>query len=141
MSTTSVYFRSVDDILLIFYSNHTDIQEILSEFNTIYQNLKFTAETETENKINYLDINIHRTHTDWKISIYRKPTFTDTIIPYTSNHPTQHKVTAIRFLCNRLNTYYLVTEAYKQEVQIIQNILVNNSFRIRPRTFQQVHRL
>jgi len=82
--------------------------------------------------INYLDITIHGTPTDWKMSIYRMPTFTDTIIPYTSNHPTQHKFAAIRFLYNRLNTYNLLTEDYKQEEQIIHNILENNSFPIRP---------
>jgi len=82
--------------------------------------------------INYLDITIHRTPTDWKMSVYRKPLFTDTIIPYTSNHPTQHKFAAIRFLYNRLNTYDLLTEEYKQEEQIIHNILENNSFPIRP---------
>jgi hypothetical protein len=126
------YFRYVDDILLIYDSNHTDIQEILTDFNTIHPNLKFTAETESDNRINYLDITIHRTPTDWKISIYRKPTFTDTIIPYTSNHPTQHKFAAIRFLYNRLNTYDLPTEEYKQEEQIIHNILSKNSFPAHP---------
>ena len=126
------YFRYVDDILLIFDSNHTDIQTILNDFNAIHPKLKFTAEIETDNKINYLDVTIHRTPTDWKMSIYRMPTFTDTIIPYTSNHPTQHKFAAIRFLYNRLNTYNLLTEDYKQEEQIIHNILENNSFPIRP---------
>ena len=40
-------------------------------------------------------------------AIYRKPTFTDTIIPFNSNHPTQHKYAAVRHLYNRLNTYNL----------------------------------
>jgi hypothetical protein len=93
--------------------------------------LKFTAEAETD-KINYLDITIHRTPTEWRMSIYRKPTFTDTIIPYTSNHPIQHKFTAVRFLYNRLNTYDPPTEDYKQEEQLIHNILMNNSFPIHP---------
>jgi hypothetical protein len=44
---------------------------------------------------------------NWEISIYRKPTFTDSIIPYTSNHPSQHKYAAVRFLYNRLNSYGL----------------------------------
>ena len=122
------YFRYVDDILLIFYSNHTDIHAILTDFNELHPNLKFTAETETDNMINYLDMTIHRTPTDWNMSIHRKPTFTNTIIPYTSNHPTQHKFAAVRFLYNRLNTYDLPTEEYKREEQIIHNILVNNSF-------------
>ena len=53
------YFRYVDDILLIFDSNHTDIQTILNDFNAIHLKLKFTAEIETDNKINYLDVTIH----------------------------------------------------------------------------------
>jgi hypothetical protein len=79
--------------------------------------------------MNFLDTSIHRAQDSIKISVYRKPTFTDTIIPYTSNHPPQHKYAAVRFLYNRLNTYHLHTE---QEENIIQSILHNNSFPIRP---------
>jgi hypothetical protein len=82
------YFCYVDDILLIFDSNHTDIQTVINDFNAIHPKLKFMAEIKTGNMITYLDITIHRTPTDWKISIYKKPTFTDAIIPFTSNHPT-----------------------------------------------------
>jgi hypothetical protein len=99
---------------------------------TLHPKLNFTAEIETGNKINYLDITIHRTPTCWRISIYRKPTFTDTVIPYTSNHPTQHKYAAIRFLYNRLNRYDLLKEDYAQEESIIHNITHNNSFPIHP---------
>ena len=64
----------------------------------INPNLQFTAEMEENKTINYLDITIHRTPYNWKVAIYRKPTFTNTIIPYTSNHPPQHKHAAIKFL-------------------------------------------
>jgi len=46
----------------------------------------------------------------------------DTIIPYTSNHPTEHKYAAVRFL----------EKEYQQELNVIQNILYNNSFPIKP---------
>jgi hypothetical protein len=95
------YFRYVDDILLIFDSNHTYIQTILIDFNALHPNLKFTAEVEKD-VINFLDISTHKTPNNLKTSIYRKPTFTDTIIPYTSNHPTRHKCAAVKFLFNRL---------------------------------------
>jgi len=126
------YLRYVDNILLIFDSNHTNIQNILDNFNAIHPNLKFTAETETNNKINYLDITMHKTPTNWKISIYRKPTFTDTVIPYTSNHPAQHKYAAVRFLYNRLKTYNLHEDEYKTEENIIQNVMYSNTFPIQP---------
>ena len=103
----TAYFRYVDDVLLIYDSHHTNIQNIQNDFNMIHPNIKFTTETETNNKINYLDITIHRTPTNWVTSIHRKPTFTDTIIPYSSNHPTQHKYAAIRYLYHRLDTYHL----------------------------------
>jgi hypothetical protein len=57
------YFRYVDDVLMIYDSSHTDIQSIFDDFNTIHPKLKFTAEIETNNTINYLDITIHRTPT------------------------------------------------------------------------------
>jgi len=40
------YFRYVDDILLIFDPNHTDIQATLTDFNAIHPNLHTKAETE-----------------------------------------------------------------------------------------------
>ena len=119
------YLCYIDGILLIFNSNYTNIQNILDDFNAVHPNLKLTAETETNNNINYLDVTIHKTPTNWKISIYRKPTFTDTIIPYTSNHPAQQKYAAIRFLYNRLNTYNLHEDEYKTEENIIQYIMYN----------------
>jgi hypothetical protein len=67
------YFRYVD-ILLVYNHSHTDIQSILDDFNTVHPNLKFTAETETSNKIKYLDITIHRTPRAG-------------ILPYTANPP------------------------------------------------------
>jgi len=85
-----------------------------------------------DNTLNYLDTPIHRTPTKWKTSIYRKPTFTDTINPYTSNHPTQNKYAAIKFLYNRLNSCDLHREKYQPEENIIHNILYNNSFPFKP---------
>jgi len=62
-----------------------------------------------------LYITIREAQTDIKISIYRKPTFTDTVIVYTSNHPTQHKYATVRILHNCLDTYQLHTAEYPHE--------------------------
>jgi hypothetical protein len=97
------YFCYVDDILILD-SAHTNIQSILTYFNSIHPNLHFTTETEN-NAINYLDMSIHKTEHNVQTAVYRKPTFTDTIIPYSTNHPFQHKYAAIRYLYNILHTY------------------------------------
>jgi hypothetical protein len=83
------YFRYID--IIIFDTNHTNTQSILNIFNTIHPNIKFIAKLERNNTT------MHKTHDSIKVSIYRKPTFTDTIIPYMSNPSSQHKYSAISF--------------------------------------------
>jgi len=126
------YFRYVEDILIIFDPTHSSIQAILDDFNALHQNLQFTAELEENNTISYLDITIQKNPTSWKTAIYRKHIFKDTIIPYTTNYPTQHKYTAVKFLYNRLNTYDLLADEYQQEEDTIHSILNISSFPIRP---------
>jgi len=118
----------VDNILIIYNPYHTDINSIHKDFNAIHPNMKFTAETESNKSINYLDITIQKTPTNWVTSIYRKPTFTDTIIPFSSNHPAQHKYAAIRYLHNRLNTYHLHKKEYNEEINTIHATMLNNGF-------------
>jgi len=45
-----------------------------------------------------------------------------------SNHPPQHKYAAIRYLHNRLNTYLLQHDEYKEELDTIHDIMLNNGF-------------
>jgi hypothetical protein len=111
---------------VIFDSTHTDVPDILTDFNSIHPHLHFTAETESNNTLNYLDISIHRSPENLTTFIYRKPTFTDTIIPYTSNQPPQQKFAATKFLFNRLHSYNLAETEHKQELYSIHNIMQNN---------------
>jgi hypothetical protein len=76
-----------------------------------------------------VDISIHKIEHNIKISIFRKPTFTDTILLQTSNHPTQHKYSAIRYLPARQYKYQLNNKAYIRGLITIQN---NNSYPIQP---------
>jgi len=122
------YFRYVDDVLLIYDDLQTDIHTIISDFNSFHPNLQFTKEKEQDNKLNYLDITIHKTPISVNTGVFRKLTFTDTIIPYTSNHPPQHKYAAIKFLYNWLKSYQFQDTEYKGEENIIQSILHNISF-------------
>jgi hypothetical protein len=58
-------------------NKRTILQEAI---NKIDQNLQFETSTEENNKINCLDIAIHRNNNNIDIIIYRKPTGTDTTI-------------------------------------------------------------
>jgi hypothetical protein len=95
--------------------NTTSIEDLLNSFNDLTPNLKFTLEKEVERKINFLDTTIHRESNNLSIEIYRKPTYTDSIIPNDSCHPKEHKLAAIRYLYNRVNNYQLPPDKTQKE--------------------------
>jgi hypothetical protein len=117
------YFRYVDDMLLIYKEENTDIYRMLEEFNNLAPTLKFTLEEEKGNKINFLDITINKQQDSLTFEIYRKPTTTDIIIPNDSCHPMEHKTAAIRYDYNRMNTYKLTTESKEKDNVMTYSLL------------------
>jgi hypothetical protein len=122
------YFRYVDDILIVYNENHTDIHEVHTSFNNLAPTVRFTIEKETDNKINFLDITISKGENNFSCNIFRKPTATDVIIPNDSCHPPEQKQAAIRFLLNRMNTYHLEENNKRMELNIIRQIITNNGY-------------
>lgn len=95
------YFRYVDDIIVIYNEESTNISDMLSELNTMSPKRKFTSKLEENGNISFLDITITKLK-NTNTAIYRKPTTTDCIIPCDSCHPMKHKVSGIRYLLNRM---------------------------------------
>jgi len=101
------YFRYVDDVLIFYNEDITNIDILLHQFNNLTPKLKFTIEKEPNRMINFLDITITRGIEKFTIDIHRKPTYTDITIPEVSCHPKEHKMAAIRYLYNRMNKYQI----------------------------------
>jgi hypothetical protein len=59
---TRSYHRYVDDILIIYDSSSTNINETLSNFNDFHHKIQFTIENEINNQINFLYLTISRSH-------------------------------------------------------------------------------
>jgi hypothetical protein len=75
------YFRYEDDILIVYSKTNTDIHTVHKEFNRINNDIQFTIEEGTNDSINFLDITIKKPDKTIAVDVYRKPTFTDSIIP------------------------------------------------------------
>ena len=122
------YFRYVDDILVMYRDDKTNIHRVLGGFNNLVPSMKFTLEKEQNNKINVLDITITKNHDGLSFAIYRKPTPTHIKIPTDSCHPREHKTAAIRYYCNRMKMYKLTPESRQKERDNIRQVLVNNKY-------------
>jgi hypothetical protein len=72
----------VDDVLIIYNTDHNSPENISHQINMIHPNLSFTPTYEENNTISFLDLLITRNNNTLDINIYRKPTTTDTTINY-----------------------------------------------------------
>ena len=123
------WYRYVDDILCLFKGTKRQLDAFLNTLNSIEPNIKFTLEIEKDKAINFLDITIdHKLNNRLNFQIFRKPTYTDTIIPANSNHPYCIKMAAFHSLINRLLTIPLDNKNFNKELDIIITIAENNGY-------------
>ncbi|KAK5643856.1 hypothetical protein RI129_007701 [Pyrocoelia pectoralis] len=121
--------RYVDDILCIHTSDGQNIQAFLSELNLIHHNIKFTYEYEQNGQLPFLDVLLHkREQKKIEFSIYRKPTTTDSLIPFDSVHPYSHKISGLNSLLRRMLSIPMSASFYQKEWNIIQQIGMNNGY-------------
>ena len=70
-----VFYRHyVDDIFILFKSND-HLKSFQGFLNSCHLNMSFSMETEKENKLSFLDVEVIREQDKFTNTIYRKPTF------------------------------------------------------------------
>ena len=121
----TLWKRYVDDILEKIKTGHT--QQLTDHLNTVDNtgSIKFTHEEETNNEIAFLDLKIHHNEDgSIKLKIHRKPTHTDQYLLWTSEHPTEHKLSVVRTLYHRA-TIVTDTQDRAEEEAHIHNALIH----------------
>ena len=114
---------------MIIYDNSVNLDDqILNKFNLIHPKIQYSIETEHNNKINFLDLEIKKVNNCIKFSIYRKPTTSKTSIHNNSLSPATYKYANFRFLLQRINTIPLSRKDYDVEFLNILNIAQHNGF-------------
>jgi hypothetical protein len=119
------------DLLIKYNQNKTNIYHTLNEFNKLQQTINFAIEREKHESVNFLDLGIHWNDKNIQFSVYRKFTQTDIIIPNSSCHPSEYKLSGINYLLRRLHTYPITGKAKDTEKNTIRNILRNNEYDIK----------
>ena len=84
------YRRYVDDIFILFKSN--DHLKYFQDFlNSCHINMSFSMETEKENKLSFLDVEVIREQGKFTTTVYRKPTFSGVYSNFESFLPSVYK--------------------------------------------------
>ena len=123
----SFYKRYVDDTFLIF-DNVSHIPLFLDYLNQQHPNIKFTSETEVNDQLPFLDINVMKENGGFSTSVYRKKTFTGLGTNFHSYIPMRFKISCISTLIHRAyhisSSYFL----FDRELKFLKNFFQDNGF-------------
>ena len=96
--------------------------------NNVDEHLEFKMSIEENRITNCLDLSINRNDSNVDLCIYRKTTYMDITIHYSSNHPYGHKLAAINCYIERMIKMPISDQAIKQEWNKILIMAYNNGF-------------
>lgn len=114
------WWRFVDDVFSVV--KREALSKILEEINSIHKDIKFTHEVEKDGKLAFLDLLVIRessSSSSFEYEVYRKPTSTQRVIPYCSNHSFQQKMAAFHHMIHRMQTLPLSETGKVKELQYI----------------------
>ena len=90
----STWRRYADDT--ICFIKNGSVEHVLSTLNNFHSSIKFTYETESGNKLSFLDVQLIRTGDNIETCVFRKPTNTDIYIHWNSFAPFQWKFSTLK---------------------------------------------
>ena len=92
-----LWVRYVDDVFIIFRGNEDQLKRLIDISNSILPSIKFTTEVEVDFKLSFLDVLVFRDHNNhnFKFSVYRKATNSESYIHFYSFHSQEIKSNVI----------------------------------------------
>ncbi|MEL7523226.1 MAG: GIY-YIG nuclease family protein, partial [Cyanobacteria bacterium J06553_1] len=89
------WYRYVDDIFSVWPNALSGFDDFLHSLNNLVPSIKFKVEWEVDNKLPFLDIQLHNVNDSLKFSVYRKPTHSGSYLHFFSYHPLHVKKSVV----------------------------------------------
>ena len=113
-----MYRRYVDDTFLLFRDS-SHVIPFRRYLNNQHSRIEFTSETELNNSLNFLDVQINKNNHEFSTDLYRKPTFTGLSLKYNSFITKICKTNLIKCLIDRA---YKICSTYDSFSNELENI-------------------
>ena len=123
----SMYRRYIDDTFLLF-RDQSHVQLFLDFLNDQHVNIKFTCETENNNKLAFLDCSVCKDSDKFECSVYRKDSFTGLGNSFYSFCSYSFKLNGIATLINRVFNVCTTYKLFDYEINFLRNYFNDNGF-------------
>ena len=123
-----VFYRRYVDYIFALFTKEEHLKLFLNYFNLCHENIKFTSEKETNNKLSFLDIETSRDKNQFITSVYGKPTFSRVFSHFDSFIPRGHKVNLVSTLIFRCYSICCSMELFHWEIMQLKEIFEKNGY-------------
>ena len=123
----SLWLRYKDDTLILC-SHQENVWVLLDHMNSIWPSIQFTMEKEQEKKLSFLPVLITHSEQRFRLSVYRKSTFTGQYLNFNSHNPYQVKNGIVHYLQHLAKAINSDSDAYQEEIKGLRNNLHHNNY-------------
>ena len=121
------YYRYMDDLFFVFNENYNQ-EDITNYFNQQDQYLKFTIETESEDSLQFLDMQVVRKLGVLETRWYRKLSNTLTFSSWDSLESKLYKIRLIYTMVNRLSKICSTTQFYDDDLKSLYTSFLDSGY-------------
>jgi len=127
LSFKPVFYRRYVDDTFVLFRDRTHVQLFLDYLNSKHRSIKFTSETEVENRLNFLDINVTRGYT-FATSIHRKSSFSGLGTSFFSFCSLKTRLSSIQTLIHRAYRICSDYHSLHNEFDFLRRFFVDNGY-------------
>ena len=122
-----IYQRYIDDCFVLFREK-SHCSAFLNYLNEKHRNIKFTMELESNNKLSFLDMTIHKGNNKFQISVFRKDSFFGLGTSYFSFCSNLFKVNSVKTLLSRAYNICSTFEFLHQKFEFLKTFFSCNGY-------------
>ena len=121
------YKTYVDDIFVLF-KRPEHVKPFVDYMNSKHKNINFSFETEKDEQMPFLDVNVFRENGKFVTNVYRKETFTGVYTNFSSFIPLEHKFGLVYTLLHRCFCLVSDMSKFHFEIEKLKEILLSNGY-------------
>ena len=121
------YRRYVDDTFILF-KEESHCTQFLNYLNSQHPSIKFTSEVEKDCKLSFLDVLVHKENSQFRTSVFRKPTFTGLGMSFFSFCSFRFKINSVKTLLSRAYKVCSDFDFMHREFDFLKKYFVNNGY-------------
>ena len=119
--------RYVDDIFMLF-KRPEHVKSFVDYMNSKYKKIKFSFETEKDEQMPFLDVNVFRENGKLVTNVYRKETLAGVYTSFSSFIPLEHKFGLVYTLLHRCFCLVSDISKFHFETEKLKEILLANGY-------------